>query len=597
MNTNAESSSSSKFTPLPIAALMPSLIPLMRAAESPDSSYISVEDEENSFVDTKRKTSILKEHVKDPHNKQSESSKQKNELWSETFKTENKENTNSDNLFNTVTYPNKNSIKQVNVKECIDIPCPKSEIKKRSVHLPLNQIHSSTKREFINKYVIPERNEHGTIQKQTPDVVKNFSSNNQKIKTPTPKIKSGIRKFTPGSGHRNQCRTPLKLTTNQNKESMRCLFPDSKHKVELIGQSVLQKQEPVQPIIATPLNRKPLPSGYAATPSYPQGAVGNHSKISFKTTNIKGKNYMYIKKLGTGGSSEVYKVLEPGTSSEYAVKIVNLATDAELAQGYINEVRLLRELQDSDRVIRLFDFEYDKTRQMLRLVLEVGETDLSSMLRARGAGLSPALILYYWEEMLQAVNHIHEHGVIHADLKPANFLLVSGRLKLIDFGIASAMANDATSVVRAHATGTYSYISPEALLGGAGGYGPPSAHGNAPIKISLRSDVWSLGCILYRMVYGRTPFEHIPSLGKLAVILDPDHRIDYPPAEHLPAILVAALKWCLTYNARARPTVSQLLALPYLQPARGVLPAPLLPHLKPLLTQHEYSVLATINVT
>lgn len=76
--------------------------------------------------------------------------------------------------------------------------------------------------------------------------------------------------------------------------------------------------------------------------------------------------------------------------------------------------------------------------------------------------------------------------MIHADLKPANFLLVCGRLKLIDFGIASSVAGDATSVVRAQATGTYSYISPEALMGGAGGYGAAAGDSNAPIKVKLR---------------------------------------------------------------------------------------------------------------
>lgn len=77
-----------------------------------------------------------------------------------------------------------------------------------------------------------------------------------------------------------------------------------------------------------------------------------------------------------------------------------------------------------------------------------------------------------------SVRNLYSLGVIHADLKPANFLLVCGRLKLIDFGIASAISSDATSVVRAQAAGTYSYISPEALMGGAGGYG-----GSADIKV------------------------------------------------------------------------------------------------------------------
>ncbi|XP_037302752.1 dual specificity protein kinase TTK-like [Manduca sexta] len=230
------------------------------------------------------------------------------------------------------------------------------------------------------------------------------------------------------------------------------------------------------------------------------------------------------------------------------------------------------------------------------MVLEVGETDLSSFLKARGAGLPPALVLHYWEEMLHAVHYIHEHGVIHADLKPANFLLVAGRLKLIDFGIASAISGDATSVVRAQATGTYSYISPEALMGGAGGYGVSAADGTAPIKISFRSDVWSLGCILYSMVYGRTPFGHIPNLAKLAAILDPNHRIDYPPVEHLPPSLIAVLKWCLTYNARARPSVRELLSVPYLQPPRAPLPAALLDKLQPLVTPQEFRLLQRAQV-
>lgn len=59
----------------------------------------------------------------------------------------------------------------------------------------------------------------------------------------------------------------------------------------------------------------------------------------------------------------------------------------------------------------------------------------------------------------------------------------------------------------------------------------------------------------------------------------------------LPASLIAALKWCLTYNARARPCVRELLAIPYLQPARAGLPPPLLDKLQPLVTPHEFRLL------
>lgn len=59
-------------------------------------------------------------------------------------------------------------------------------------------------------------------------------------------------------------------------------------------------------------------------------------------------------------------------------------------------------------------------------------------------------IAYYWQQMLQAVHIIHEEKIVHSDLKPANFVLVKGQLKLIDFGIANAIANDTTNIQRDH---------------------------------------------------------------------------------------------------------------------------------------------------
>ncbi|CAH2100409.1 unnamed protein product [Euphydryas editha] len=98
------------------------------------------------------------------------------------------------------------------------------------------------------------------------------------------------------------------------------------------------------------------------------------------------------------------------------------------------------------------------------------------------------------------------------------------------------------------------------------------------------------------MIYGRTPFAHIPNLAKLAAILDPNHRIDYPPADHLPLSLVKTLKWCLTYNARARPSVRELLAVKHLQPPREPLPPPLLDKLRPHVSPNEFRLLQQAQI-
>lgn len=108
----------------------------------------------------------------------------------------------------------------------------------------------------------------------------------------------------------------------------------------------------------------------------------------------------------------------------------------------------------------------------LFLVMELGETDLNKVLKAHKSDLPLPTIISYWHQMLTAVKCIHDNRVIHSDLKPANFLIVNGRLKLIDFGIASKVSLDATSHIKTQQTGTINYISPEALIDTSTGFTP-----------------------------------------------------------------------------------------------------------------------------
>lgn len=96
-------------------------------------------------------------------------------------------------------------------------------------------------------------------------------------------------------------------------------------------------------------------------------------------------------------------------------------------------------------------------------------------------------------QMLEAVHVIHEDKIVHSDLKPANFVLVRGELKLIDFGIAKAIANDTTNIQRDQQIGTVNYMSPEAIEE------TNRNDGKKIMKLGRASDVWSLGCILYQV--------------------------------------------------------------------------------------------------
>jgi len=268
--------------------------------------------------------------------------------------------------------------------------------------------------------------------------------------------------------------------------------------------------------------------------------------------------YAKLGVIGKGGSCKVYRALSK-ECSVLAIKKVKLAgMDKKGISGYANEIKLLKRLRGNPAIIQMFDSEVDLKRKAIFLVMEVGEVDLNHVLQQQAlmdgeqtGGTSRRNINFIrltWQQMLSAVQCIHEERIIHGDLKPANFLFVRGTLKLIDFGIAKAIqSDDTTNIYRDSQIGTLNYMSPEAILDSGSG------EDGARMRCGKPSDVWALGCILYQMCYGRTPFAELHIIQKLQAIVNPNHKIKYP--DTIDEAAIDAIQLCLRRTPESRAPI------------------------------------------
>ncbi|KAF3646681.1 putative histone-lysine N-methyltransferase ASHR1-like [Capsicum annuum] len=360
----------------------------------------------------------------------------------------------------------------------------------------------------------------------------------------------------------------------------------------------IQSQAPLTKVSSSNMKFEPSKSEKQEKSVGSKAAASSRKKgydpdIFFK---VNGKLYQRLGKIGSGGSSEVHKVIASDCSI-YALKKIKLkGRDYATAYGFCQEIEYLKKLKGKNNIIQLIDYEVTdknlldevmngsmsnnesrvKEDGYIYMVLEYGEIDLAHMLSQKWRELdgSDSIIdenwlRFYWQQILLAVNTIHEERIVHSDLKPANFLLVRGSLKLIDFGIAKAIMCDTTNIQRDSQVGTLSYMSPEAFM-----CNETDANGNT-IKCGRPSDIWSLGCILYQMVYGRTPFSEFKTFwAKFKVITDPNHAIAYEPLSN--PWLLDLMKKCLAWDRNERWRIPQLLQHPFLvPPVPPQLPAPL----------------------
>jgi eukaryotic-like serine/threonine-protein kinase len=226
--------------------------------------------------------------------------------------------------------------------------------------------------------------------------------------------------------------------------------------------------------------------------------------------------YTIVRKLGEGGMGEVYEGRHSGTGRRVAIKVItNLHSRNEsLLQRFELEARAAGTIE-SEHIVAVLDVGRDETSGAPYLVMEylVGE-DVQHL--SERLGPMPAdLTMRVGVQALLGLAKAHAQGIVHRDIKPANLFLTERdggelRVKVLDFGIAKVTGSELDSgekkrpITRTGSfVGSPLYMSPEQTRGKG--------------MVDHRSDLWSLGIVLYQMVAGRTPFDHIESLGDFIV--------------------------------------------------------------------------------
>jgi len=209
---------------------------------------------------------------------------------------------------------------------------------------------------------------------------------------------------------------------------------------------------------------------------------------------ILGERYTIVSVIGIGGMSVVYGAYDIKTGETVAVKMLDLSScateeaKAEAEKRFVSEANIMSKLSHPN-IVNICGTSGEGEPPYV--VMEYVEANtLKRRIEDCGA-LTFEETLYYTKQILEALIHAHERGVVHCDVKPQNIMLLSdGSIKLTDFGIARMIESEENKESDT-AVGTVYYISPEQASGR---------------RIDGRSDIYSLGVMMYEMATGRLPF-------------------------------------------------------------------------------------------
>ncbi|CAH6719534.1 serine/threonine-protein kinase Mps1p [[Candida] jaroonii] len=291
----------------------------------------------------------------------------------------------------------------------------------------------------------------------------------------------------------------------------------------------------------------------------------HHPHSDNKIIILNDKEYERMELLGRGGTSKVYKVKSLSNNRTYALKKVTFDQfDESNIRGFRGEIELLNKLKSLNRVVELIDYVINDSS--IYLLMECGEIDLAHVLHQRLNTTDFTSIRFHTSELLKCVQSVHSAGIVHSDLKPANFIFVKGMLKIIDFGIADSVPDHTSNIYRDSQIGTPNYMSPEALIDNNS---KMTGSNEKTWKVGKPSDIWSCGCIIYQMIYGKPPYNSFTGNQRFMAIINPQVKIQYPTTVNgvkVPKSAIELMMNCFRRDPNDRWTVDQCLKSEFLQP-------------------------------
>lgn len=258
------------------------------------------------------------------------------------------------------------------------------------------------------------------------------------------------------------------------------------------------------------------------------------------------EDFRFVKELGQGRFGKVVKAKEHKTNYTVALKILQKTQLQKLSA----EVQLKREIEiqselDHRNILRLYGFFYDESR--IYLILEYASGgELYKKLKASSGGVfTERQAATYTYALASAIRHCHSKGVIHRDIKPENLLLDShGNLKIADFGWSvHAVRNNRRDTV----CGTLDFLAPEMCEG---------------LRYDYSIDVWSIGILLYEMLFGSPPFEESSEVQTKERIKHVD--LSFPPDSDVSDDAKHLIRSLLRRNAQKRLPLSKVLSHPWI---------------------------------